>query len=168
MVEKVAARFLRATFDEVLEALIAHANHNKRLPLKVVGQIKTLLDQHPLLVSPAAPKVYRGDVATAKSFAKDVGLTLPERGSKSVTLHLEPGSSWSTDIDQAKYHATSGTLSGGIEVLYTTHTSRGSWLDMRELYKLPQLRGLRGEREVIGLDAQVQCLVEWVTVPAQG
>ncbi len=162
---RVSNTFQQNLPEEVWEALLSHANHNKRLPQGVVRFLTTHLDdpEYPLLVSPKVHSVMRGDVTSVERFTKDVGGSAPDQGSSKVVLNLEPGSSWSWDPDQATYHATSG-YAGGVEVIYTAQTSRGKWLDMRNLYTLSQLRGLRGEKEVIGLDAKVPCEASWKLV----
>lgn len=151
-------------WDAVLEALFEHANHNKRLTREVVQLLKQGLQSSdsPSWVIPAKGVVYRGDHTSPQKLFQDVGETLPSRGSKKVTLSLQPGSSWSYDLEQAQYHGTSGTLNPEAEVLYTTSTSTGSWFDMRELYQMSRFRGLRLEREVIGLDTKVPCKAQWV------
>jgi len=149
--------------DPIYEAIFAHANHNKRLPAGVIGQIKKRIGspQYPLYVAPQG-KVYRGDHTTQERFQKDINVgKLEPKGIIKVTLNLEPGSSWSYDLEQATYHATSGTLNPMVEVLYSMNPISGSWLDLREFYKLSQFRGLRFEREVICLEKRVFCKAEY-------
>ena len=150
--------------DEILEALFEHANHNKRLPGRIVSLIKKNLDspEFPMLVSPSGNRFYRGDVTSPERFQKDIGTRAEPQGKASVVLTLEPGSSWSYNKEQAEYHATPGSLTGGVSVIYTASPRRGIWLDMRELYKLSEFRGLRLEREVIGLDSKISCTASWV------
>ena len=150
--------------DAILEALFEHANHNKRLPGQIVSFIKRNLDSpdFPLLVSPSGNRFYRGDVTSPERFQKDIGSSTESKGNARVILTLEPGSSWSYDREQAEYHATPGAMTGGMSVLYTATSQRGVWLDMRELYKLSEFRGLRLEREVVGLDSRISCTASWV------
>ena len=157
---KVVSRFLSPEEDQdedlkfVVEALIEHGNHNKRLPSRAISLIKHFLDNglHSQLFVKATSKVYRGDHTTPDRFHKDTG---HDPISGNVNLSLVPGSSWSTDYEQAQYHSY-GDSSFPVEVIYEA-SPRGHWLDMQPLYGLSQLRGLRLEREVICLESSIPC-----------
>lgn len=166
---RVARRYFADTIDEgvetALEAIISYANHNKRLPTNVVQDLKKYLasDAYPhLFVPPTHAVCLRGDHTTVKLFYKDSQIDASEttEGERGVTLNLFPGSSWTTDPEQAQYHAY-GDARFPVEVIYEAQP-KGAWLDMRLLYKLPRLRGLRLEYEVICLEEHVQCKASWI------
>lgn len=157
-------RYASVTEEDAYEAVFSYANHNKRIPPSIIEYLRDglLNGSGPSWASRGKGPVYRGDVNDQAKVEKDIQgrLDNPE-GERNVTLHMTPGSSWSYDYDQAKYHATSGSSNPQTEILYTANASRGSWLDLVELYKLSQFRGLRLEREVICLDSSVPCKAEW-------
>ena len=165
--DRVLRRYLAASDSdaiEAFEAVVEYCNHNKRMPPAVLAYLKACLDHRtgPDWVVPAIGVVYRGDVNDISKITDDLGETLAQpQGTKRVALRLRPGSSWSTDLEQAQNHATSGSLNPQVESLNTAATHSGAWLDLREAYKTPRLRGLRLEREVICLEPTVQCSASW-------
>ena len=175
VVERYRFSFIepRTIFDglehgsEMYEALFEHTNHNKRIDSTTLGLLlnSLKLEKSSFLVTPTRSHVYRGVKLTTEAADELLGKSRPTSGSlvKSFSFKLTPGSSWTTDYDQASYNSW-GTFGKPVGIVVWASTSKNDFLDFRELYKLSTFRGVRLENEVMSFSSSVLCTrVDWET-----